>query len=245
MILQDIYTALDKISPFELQERWDNSGLIVGDMSYDIEKIVLSIDIDEELLLNSDEGVLFIVHHPLIFDGLKSLDFSRYPSNLIKIMIEKSQSCIAMHTNFDKSHLNRYVFEEILGFRAEESSDFLLTDYRSWSSNELLAHIKDRLNLENIKMVAPKESINSISLCTGSGASLIDSVKADCFLTGDIKYHDAMKAKSQNLMMIDIGHYESEMFFSELLARELKDLPLLAIITHSKNPFIIQKDISE
>jgi len=245
MILQDIYTALDKISPFELQERWDNSGLIVGDMSYDVEKIVLSIDIDEELLLNSDEGVLFIVHHPLIFDGLKSLDFSRYPSNLIKIMIEKSQSCIAMHTNFDKSHLNRYVFEEILGFKAEESSDFLLTDYRGWSSNELLAHIKDRLNLENIKMVAPKESINSISLCTGSGASLIDSVKADCFLTGDIKYHDAMKAKSQNLMMIDIGHYESEMFFSELLARELKDLPLLAIITHSKNPFIIQKDISE
>ena len=150
-----------------------------------------------------------------------------------------------MHTNFDKSHLNRYVFEEILGFKAEESSDFLLTDYRSWSSNELLAHIKDRLNLENIKMVAPKESINSISLCTGSGASLIDRVKADCFLTGDIKYHDAMKAKSQNLMMIDIGHYESEMFFSELLARELKDLPLLAIITHSKNPFIIQKDISE
>jgi len=245
MILQDIYNALDKISPFELQERWDNSGLIVGDMSYDVEKIVLSIDIDEELLLNSDEGVLFIVHHPLIFDGLKSLDFSRYPSNLIKIMIEKSQSCIAMHTNFDKSHLNRYVFEEILGFKAEESSDFLLTDYRGWSSNELLAHIKDRLNLENIKMVAPKESINSISLCTGSGASLIDSVKADCFLTGDIKYHDAMKAKSQNLMMIDIGHYESEMFFSELLARELKDLPLLAIITHSKNPFIIQKDISE
>ena len=81
MILQDIYNALNKISPFELQERWDNSGLIVGDMSYDVEKIVLSIDIDEELLLNSDEGVLFIDHHPLIFDGLKSLDFSRYPSN--------------------------------------------------------------------------------------------------------------------------------------------------------------------
>jgi len=74
-------------------------------------------------------------------------------------------------------------------------------------------------------------------LTTGSGASLMDEIEADCFLTGDIKYHDAMKALSQNLMMVDIRHYESEHFFAEVLHEELKILGILAIITKSKNPF--------
>jgi putative NIF3 family GTP cyclohydrolase 1 type 2 len=70
----------------------------------------------------------------------------------------------------------------------------------------------------------------------------MDEVKADCFLTGDIKYHDAMKAESLNPMMVDIGHYESERFFAEVMMDELKVLPILAIIANSKNPFHIEKD---
>jgi putative NIF3 family GTP cyclohydrolase 1 type 2 len=46
-----------------------------------------------------------------------------------------------------------------------------------------------------------------------------------------------MKALSEDLMMIDIGHYESECFFGEILYTELKILGILAIITKSKNPF--------
>jgi len=78
-------------------------------------------------------------------------------------------------------------------------------------------------------------------MTTGSGASLIDTIEADCFLTGDIKYHDAMKAASQNLMMVDIGHYESERFFVDILAEHLQVLPILAIISNSKNPFSFLK----
>ena len=62
---------------------------------------------------------------------------------------------------------------------------------------------------------------------------------ADCFLTGDIKYHDAMKAMSQNLMLVDIGHYESEQFFVNVMMEELKNLGLFGIISQSQNPFEI------
>ncbi|MEA3418487.1 MAG: Nif3-like dinuclear metal center hexameric protein [Campylobacterota bacterium] len=240
MKLQEIYDFLDELSPFELQEKWDNSGMLVGEMSQDINKIVVSLDIDEELLEQSDEGVLFIVHHPLIFGGLTTLDFSRYPAKLIKKMIEKNQSLIAMHTNFDQTHLNRYVFEKILGFETENQEAFVCRAEGSWKKESLLAHIKEKLSLPVLKVVAPKDEIRSIALTTGAGASLMDSVEADCFLTGDIKYHDAMKAGTQNLMMIDIGHYESEQFFAEVLLNELKNLPLLAIISNSKNPFITE-----
>lgn len=237
MKLQEIYDHLDSISPFELQEKWDNSGLIIGDMSRDVSKIVVSLDIDNEMIEKSDENTLFIVHHPLIFGNLTQLDFAKYPSNLIEKMILKKQSLIAMHTNFDQTHLNRYVFEKVLGFQIESQDAFVCTTKGQWHYKELLTLIKEKLGLATLKVIGKKEVINTIALTTGAGASLIDEVEADCFLTGDIKYHDAMKAMSEELMMVDIGHYESEKFFAEIILEELKVLPLLAIISNSKNPF--------
>jgi len=237
MQLQEIYNHLDKISPFELQEKWDNSGLIVGDMEREVSQIVVSLDIDFDMIEEAKEGTLFVVHHPLIFDKLSQLDFAKYPSNLMEKMILKKHSCIALHTNFDQTHLNKYVFEKILGFTLDSQNPFLCTTQGEWNYKALLSLVKEKLNLPTLKVVGKKENIASIALCTGSGASLIDEVEADCFLTGDIKYHDAMKAMSEDLMMIDIGHYESEKFFAEILLEELKVLPILAIIANSKNPF--------
>ncbi len=237
MKLQEIYNHLDKISPFELQEKWDNSGLILGDMEREVSQIVVSLDIDFTMIEEAKEGTLFVVHHPLIFGKLTQLDFAKYPSNLMEQMILKKQSCIALHTNFDQTHLNKYVFEKILGFTLESQNAFLCTTKGTWNYKALLSLVKEKLNLPTLKVVGKKENITSIALCTGAGASLMDEVEADCFLTGDIKYHDAMKAMSEDLMMIDIGHYESEKFFAEILLEELKVLPILAIIANSKNPF--------
>lgn len=240
MKLQEIYDFLNKISPFELQEKWDNSGLILGNRMREISQIVVSLDLDETMIEQAPEKTLFIVHHPLIFAKLSQLDFARYPSNLLEKLILKKQSLIAMHTNFDQTHLNRYVFEKILGFSLAEQNPFVCIAKGEWSYEALLTLLKKKLSLPILKVVGKKEIINSIALTTGAGASLMDTVEADCFLTGDIKYHDAMKAMSENLMMVDIGHYESERFFEEILAEELKILPLLVIISHSKNPFHIE-----
>ncbi len=235
--IEDIYNRLNTLSPFELQEKWDNSGLIVGSMSREVTDIVVSLDIDRENLLRAKDKTLFIVHHPLIFSGLKELDFSKYPSNLLEIIVKKDISVIAMHTNFDKTHLNRFVFEEILGFKVNLNRDFICSGIGDWSREELITHLKSKLKLDTLRVVSPKKRIKSIALTTGAGASLIDEIESDCFLTGDIKYHDAMKALSRDLMMIDIGHYESEKFFVDVMSRELENLGVFAIISQSLNPF--------
>jgi dinuclear metal center YbgI/SA1388 family protein len=237
MKLQEIYDHLDQISPFELQEKWDNSGLIIGDMSREVSQIVVALDMDEEMIATAEPHTLFVVHHPLIFGKMVQLDFAKYPANLIEKMILKRQSLIAMHTNFDQTHLNRYVFEKILGLTVESQDPFVCMAKGEWHYKELLTLLKEKLNLPTLKVIGKKEKIRSIALTTGAGASLMDEVEADCFLTGDIKYHDAMKAMSEDLMMVDIGHYESEKFFAEIILDELKVLPLLAIISNSKNPF--------
>ena len=237
MTLSKIYDVLDKLSPFDIQEKWDNSGLLIGEKSQEINKIALSIDIDEELIDSLDNGTLLITHHPIIFSGIKQLEFNKYPANLIQTMIKKNISNIAMHTNFDITHLNDYVVEEVLGYKIVKKSGFIAYIEVDESFDTFFKKIVDTLGLQQIKCVKCNEHVKIAALVTGSGCSLIQDVEADCFLTGDIRYHDAMQAKSVNLSLIDIGHYESEHFFAEILLKHLKFLGLEVIIASSKNPF--------
>lgn len=239
MTLLEIFTKLDTFSPFEIQEKWDNSGLQIGSDHDEVSEIVLSLDLDDALIDEAKEGTLFITHHPLIFGKLTDLNFDTYPANMIKKMMDKDLKLISMHTNFDQTHLNAYVAEEILGLKLKSHENFVATASVDTTLDAISKKIKKDLNLEQLKIVRCKEDIKTIALCTGSGASLMGDIKADLFLTGDIKYHDAMTAKSLNLSMIDIGHFESECFFSEVLYKELKDWQISVIISNSKNPFEI------
>jgi len=237
MKLIEIYRYLDELSPFDLQESWDNSGLLVGDFEENITKIALSIDIDEVLLDSLEEGTLLITHHPIIFGGVKQLNFAKYPANLLHKMMKKNISNIAMHTNFDKTHLNDYVAREILGYEIVQKDDFIAyldinEDFDTFAKKVSLA-----FGLPHAKCVKANSFVKRAALTTGSGCSLMRSLDADCFLTGDIKYHDAMEAKSINLSLIDIGHYESERFFAQILQKHLKNLGLKVIIASSENPF--------
>ena len=242
MKLEQIYTRLDEISPFATQENWDNSGLIIGSLDDNVEQIYLSLDVDFDLIENAKPNSLLITHHPLIFKGLKSLNFNTYPSNLINKMIAKNLSLIAMHTNYDLSHLNEYVLSEILGFTPNERYGFVLYADVNLSFNELCEIVKMKLNLSHLRICKERKfnhnaPIKRLAFCTGSGGDLISSVKADVFLTGDLKYHQALEASHNNLNLIDIGHYESEAFFGASLEKYLQNLGVCIIIYNSKNPF--------
>jgi dinuclear metal center YbgI/SA1388 family protein len=62
-------------------------------------------------------------------------------------------------------------------------------------------------------------TIKKIAVLGGSGSFAIDNAKrsgADIFITADLKYHDFYKAENQ-IVLVDIGHYESEQFTKDLL----------------------------
>ena len=241
MKVQSIYDVLNEISPFELQEKWDNGGLLVGSFEDEIENIYISIDLDEELVNSVKEKSLIITHHPLIFSGLKKINYDTYSTKLLKELIKKDICLISMHTNIDKTHLNKYVTEDILGFKIKNSKEFISYCDVNMNFDDLVKYVSSKLSLKTTNTVRCNDFIKKIAIVTGSGMSLIDEIKADCFLTGDIKYHDAMEAKARGLSLIDIRHYESERCFAPLieglLSEYLKKNKLKAIITASKNPF--------
>ncbi len=241
MLVKEIYNKLDELSPFDLQEKWDNSGLLVGNFEDEIKRVYISMDLDEELVATLEENSLVISHHPLIFSGLKKINYDTYSTKILRALIQKNISLISMHTNIDKTHLNKYVLTDILGFEISEERDFNILAKVDMTFEDLVKYVSQKLDLKVLKALKCKDFIESISLCTGSGMSLLNDVKSDCFLTGDIKYHDAMEAKARGISLIDIRHYESERYFNTLimglLEEYLKINKIKAIITTSKNPF--------
>jgi dinuclear metal center YbgI/SA1388 family protein len=238
MKLRDIYTLLDKITPFEAQESWDNSGLLVGRFDDEIEKIYLSLDIDSELISKLDNNSLIITHHPLIFKPLKRINFDSLPTKLLRELIKRDISLISIHTNFDKTHLNRYVVEDILGYKVVDiQNDFIFNFDVNLPFDEFYRILEERLNLTNKRVIKNHDFIKRASIVTGAGASFSPYIKTECFLTGDIKYHEAFESKELGLSMIDIDHFQSEKFFVDALAKEFDTKEIKYEILKSKNPF--------
>jgi len=64
-----------------------------------------------------------------------------------------------------------------------------------------------------------EKPIKKVAVLGGSGAFAIENAKkagADMYITADLKYHDFYKAE-KNIVLADIGHYESEQFTKNLL----------------------------
>ncbi len=240
MKIDEILEILDKIAPFELQEEWDNSGLIVGSKNSSFSKVYLSLDVDSELIESLESNSLLITHHPLIFKGLKQINFDKYPANIINKMIKKDILLISMHTNYDKAHLNRYVVQKVLGYEVIKCEEFICYFEVEDKFDNFAKNIQEKLNLPFLKTVKGKDFIKKAAIVTGSGAELLNHIEADCFLTGDIKYHQAYEAKENRLSMIEIGHFESEIYFADSLSENLKNFDIQAIIANSKNPFIYE-----
>ncbi|MBZ7983120.1 Nif3-like dinuclear metal center hexameric protein [Campylobacter sp. RM12647] len=239
MKISEVYKILDELSPFNTQEIWDNSGLILSNDD-SCERIYLSLDLDFNQVKSFLSNSLIITHHPLIFKGIKSIK-NDYAGNILKELIKKNCALISMHTNYDLSHLNRYFCEKFLGLEIIESDGFLAYAKNNFKDiYELADFLKAKLNLKKISISLAKEIIQTdlIGICTGSGISLASELKSNIFLTGDIKYHDALALSENNISLIDIKHYESEICFANSLASNLQKLPIEIIISSSKNPFL-------
>jgi dinuclear metal center YbgI/SA1388 family protein len=90
---------------------------------------------------------------------------------------------------------------------------------------DFLNFVKQTFHCGTIRYTNPTKShIETVAVCGGSGSFLLkDAIraKADVFITGDFKYHEFFDAENQ-IMIADIGHFESEQYTSEWLVAQLK-----------------------
>ena len=88
------------------------------------------------------------------------------------------------------------------------------------SELDFLKFLKDRMQVSCIRHTALLgQTIKKVAVCGGAGGFLLNQAKAkgaDIFITADYKYHEFFDADGQ-IIIADIGHYESEQFTIELL----------------------------
>lgn len=237
-----MYYVCDFTSPFNTQESWDNSGLNLGSLTQEFDKIYITLEVTHDLAHSVSPNSLIIAHHPLFFKSIKTFDTATYPCNIAHKLIAKNCAIIAMHTNFDKSHLNEYFTHEILGFsHFLQDSLYCHGAIEKTSFAQLANTLKSKLRLDTLRVCQASESIEHIFVICGSGFSEITHIAAQnlpnsLLISGDLKYHDAMIAKSLGLSLIDIPHYESEKYFTQIVDSLLKNAGYQAIITDCKNP---------
>jgi dinuclear metal center YbgI/SA1388 family protein len=103
MLLNKITNELESIAPIQLQESYDNSGLLIGRPNSEIYAVLITLDVTEEILQEaiSKKCNLIIAHHPLIFNGLKSLTGRNSVERIVEKAIKKDIAIYAIHTNLD------------------------------------------------------------------------------------------------------------------------------------------------
>lgn len=97
-----------------------------------------------------------------------------------------------------------------------------------------LNFVKKQLNTEHLRYSPdPGKPIKKVAVLGGSGSFAIEDAKrqnADAFITADLKYHQFYQGEKQ-LVLLDVGHYESEQFTKNLIFDYLtKKLPNFAFV---------------
>lgn len=127
--VKDISSIMEAQYPLHYAEKWDNVGLQIGSYQNPVQKIMVSLDLNQDILKQAIEQQvdMIITHHPLFFKGIKKIDYDQAQGALIKEIIKNNINVYAAHTNLDaaSSGLNQYLAEKL------ELMDIKLLDHKN------------------------------------------------------------------------------------------------------------------
>ena len=246
MKVKDIIRVIEEFAPLSLQEGWDNSGLCIGSPEDVVSSVLLGLDCTPELV---DEAIacgadMIVTHHPLIFSGLKKISPDNPVGEAVIKAIKAGISIYAAHTSADK---------EIAGVSGARAARLGLEDVQildedgegtgtglgvvgnlpePLSAEEAVKLVKKSFGLKAMRASKPVDGkISRVAMCGGSGGSLIGAAMksgAQLYISGDISYHNFFTR--EGFMIMDIGHYESEIEIVDILFSLIKkNFPTFAV----------------
>lgn len=252
MTIKEVTNYLEEIAPLEQAEDFDNVGLLIGDYDSKVSGILVTLDTLEETVEKaiSDNCNLIISFHPIIFSGLKKINGNSYIERVVLKAIQNNIAIYATHTALDNSKVGVSAkMCEVLGLtnqrilipKEDQNIGMGMIGELTEPMNEddFLNHTKIIFNSECIRFSKKTgKLIHKVAVLGGSGSFAIShaiSEKADVYISADFKYHDFFKAE-EKILLIDVGHYESEQFTKNLLVEYLrKKFTSFAVILSEKS----------
>lgn len=248
MKIKEVIDALERFAPLPLQESYDNAGLQCGLSEAEVSGALLCLDVTEDVLREAMDldCNLVIAHHPLLFRGVKHLVDATQVERCLRIAIKHDIAIYAAHTNLDNAEDGvNYKMAEKLGLmdvvpmQGGGAMGYLPV---AEDSLAFLQRVKDVFRVESLQHnELLQRSIQSVALCGGAGAFLLDTAiaqEADAFLTGEMGYHQFF-GHEQEVQIAVLGHYQSEQYTTEIFQQLLEEeFPMLTtfVASVSTNP---------
>ena len=232
--VKDILTVLASRAPVENKLDFDNVGLLVGRADRAVKKVLVALDITDEVIAEAVEknADLIVSHHPLFFE-LKSVTDGTWTGERALSLAENRIAAICMHTNLDaaKGGVNDALLAAVGCVYAEEldpSTGIGRIGARR-SPTELssfLAEIKASLRCAGLRYHDAGRPVYRVAVCGGSGGgeiALAHAAGCDTYVTADIKYDPFLEAKHLGINLIDADHFCTENVIVPVIKRWIED----------------------
>lgn len=238
MKVNDIFSFLNGLYPCDTALPFDNPGLLVGSGGSEITNVLVALDctFDTVKIANENKCNLIITHHPVIFEGLKSVT----DEGVVYSLIKNGISVISMHTNLDMGDggVNDALCDRIGLKNIEKITDsegFILRkgEITPLSCDALAKRIKETLG-GSVKYSDNGKEISRVLVCSGSGGDYIYLAKElglDALITADVKHNIFTTAANLDIAVLDAGHFDTEDVIVEplckLLSEKFKGIPFI------------------
>lgn len=214
---------------------------------------------------------LVVAYHPIIFRGLKSLTTNDTQQSSLLRLARAGISVYSPHTACDAAvgGVNDWLLDGITGGRSNEEWRKVVKPVvpsvdgfedagmgrvaqlkTPITFEQLLQLTKTHLDLSHVQAaISPYHTgpISKIAVCAGSGASVLQGVEADVYVTGEMSHHDALALVENGINAVTCGHSNTERgflnTFKHQLENQLKQDPDfdhvdVSVSTTDKDPFV-------
>ncbi len=262
MTVHEIFTLLDGYAPVKLQMDFDNAGFLVGEAAQTVSKVLIALDITEEVVREAAEtgAQLIVSHHPVIFHPLRSVTDQDPTGRTVRALIQNRISAVCMHTNLDlvRNGVNDALARalgleetDILEPGGEDDWDepFGLGRIGFWMEgpkplSDFIYHVKTALGTPGVRCHDAGVPVHKVAVGGGACGSSMLTAKAqncDTFVTADLKYNDFLDARAIGINLIDAGHFPTENVICEPLAEFLAaSCPELTVEISSRHGDVVQ-----
>lgn len=230
--VQTVEELIHEIAPWETAESYDNVGLLVGERSREISRVLVALDATMDVVQEAESigAELIVTHHPLFFHARKNLVEEDPEAKIVCEMIRHGISLISAHTNLDQTFFSgSAACARLLKLWNIRKEGFLfLGELESPCTAETLQkQVNDALPMASARLYGNgQKTITTLAVCGGAydeGWQDAMALGAQALLTGEVRHHNALNCVMSGFVLIDGGHYGTEAPLVPALAEYLQN----------------------
>lgn len=224
--LKELISCFEEIWPLSGAESWDTPGLVTGNESQAVLKVLLTVDVTGEILNEAENGNydLIFSHHPLLFKPVSSISQSSAKGKILAQAIAANIAIYSAHTNADvvESGVSAIIAKRLelknsIPLSVSESSGGFAAGTNKGIGHGRIGELQEHVRLGDFARALARlipatasgvrvsgdfnQQIIKVALCGGAGDAFINEAQeqgADVYITSDLRHHVTQEAREES-----------------------------------------------